>query len=69
MRIEIDRDRCIGSASCVHVAPDVFQLDEDRIAIVVDPHGAPEERVREAARNCPTEAILLADEHGRQVAP
>nr|MBA3653942.1 ferredoxin [Actinomycetota bacterium] len=33
---------------------------DDGYAIVLDPAAAPEERIREAARNCPTRAISLA---------
>ncbi len=59
LRITIDRDVCIGSGNCVHWVPAVFDQDDDGYAIVLDPAAAPEERIREAARNCPTRAISL----------
>ena len=35
--IRIDRDACMGSGNCSFWAPGVFDLDDDGIAIVVDP--------------------------------
>ena len=64
IRIEVDRALCIGSGDCVDTAPDVFQLDEDDKAAVVDPDGAPVDDVVEAARNCPVSAILVVGEEG-----
>jgi ferredoxin len=59
LRIEIDRDACMGSGNCGFWAPGVFELDDDGIAIVVDPDAAPEEKIRLAAEGCPTRAITL----------
>jgi ferredoxin len=61
LRIDIDRDLCMGSGSCVFEAPGVFDLDGDQIAVVVDPGAAPEASVRSAARKCPTRAIEVSD--------
>jgi ferredoxin len=69
MRIEIKRDLCIGAASCIAVAGDVFELDDDMKAIVKNPKGATEETILEAARACPTLAIYLYDDDGKQVFP
>ena len=68
LEIEIDRDLCMGSGNCVYEAPGAFDLDEDGIAVVVDPAGAPEDKVLTAARNCPTHAITVrtADDRGEQ---
>jgi len=59
LEVEIDRDVCMGSGNCVYEAPGAFELDDDSIATVVDPAGAPEERVIAAARKCPTQAITV----------
>jgi ferredoxin len=64
IRVEVDRDLCIGSGDCVDSAPDVFQLDDEGKAVVVDPDGAPVDDVVEAARNCPVTAILVIGEDG-----
>lgn len=65
----MDRDTCIGAASCVGVAPDVFQLDEEFKSTVVDPEGADEDAIRQAAEACPVQAISLFDDDGNQVYP
>jgi ferredoxin len=57
IEVEIDRDVCMGSGNCVYEAPGVFVLDADSIATVVDPTASAEEKIIEAVRNCPTQAI------------
>lgn len=64
IRVEVDRGLCIGSGDCVDTAPDVFQLDDEDIAIVVDPDGASTDDVLEAASNCPVTAISVVGEDG-----
>lgn len=59
LEIAIDRDLCIGSGNCVYEAPGVFDLDDDAIAVVVDPAGAPPDMVVAAARKCPARAITV----------
>ena len=62
--ITVDRALCIGSGDCVDTAPDVFQLDEEDKAVVVDPDGASLDEVIDAARNCPVSAIFVVGESG-----
>jgi len=57
--VEIDRDRCMGSGHCTFSAPGAFDLDDDQVAFVVDPAGAPEEDIVLAAQKCPTKAITV----------
>ena len=59
--IRIDRDACMGSGNCSFWAPGVFDLDDDGIAIVVDPAGAPDDKIVLAAQGCPTQAIAVFD--------
>jgi ferredoxin len=49
----------MGSGNCQFWAPGVFEIDDDGIAVVVDPEGAPEDRVVLAVDGCPTKAITL----------
>lgn len=63
-RIEVDRALCIGSGDCVDTAPDVFQLDGEDKAVVVDPDGADRDLVLDAAGNCPVTAIFVYGEDG-----
>ena len=65
MRIEVDRDLCIGSGNCVNLARGVFVLDdEEELAEVADPTAASPEDIRRAAEACPTAAIILEEEDG-----
>jgi ferredoxin len=62
--IEVDRALCIGSGDCVDTAPDVFELDSEEKAVVVDPDGASVDDIVQAAANCPVSAITVVGEDG-----
>jgi ferredoxin len=64
IEITVDRALCIGSGDCVDTAPNVFQLDDEDKAVVVDPDGAPVDDVIAAAGNCPVAAIFVVGEDG-----
>ncbi|MFI1163109.1 ferredoxin [Streptomyces sp. NPDC020801] len=57
--VEVDRSLCIGSAQCVHHAPDAFRLDSGRQSHPVEPDSDAGERILRAAENCPVEAIVI----------
>jgi ferredoxin len=59
--IEVDREVCMGSGMCVMYAPATFAHDEETKAVVIDPHGDPEDRIRIAVEACPTGALRLID--------
>ena len=69
MRVRIDRELCIGSANCTNLASTVFQLDDQEKATVLDPSSVEEDTLWEAAQQCPTDAIILEDDSGKQVYP
>ena len=62
--MEIDRSLCIGSGDCVETAPDVFELDEEDKARVIDPDGDGRDTILDAAMNCPVSAIFVFSEEG-----
>jgi ferredoxin len=64
IRVEVDRDLCIGSGDCVATEPDVFELDDEGKAVVIDPDAAATDDIVEAARNCPVTAIFVIGEGG-----
>jgi ferredoxin len=64
IEITVDRGLCIGSGDCVDTAPDVFQLDDEEKAVVVDPDGAAVDDILTAAGNCPVSAIFVVGEDG-----
>jgi ferredoxin len=59
LEIRIDREACMGSGNCAFYAPATFDLDDEMKAIVIDPEGDPEDRIRLAADGCPTRAISI----------
>jgi ferredoxin len=64
IEVTVDRALCIGSGDCVDTAPNVFELDDEDKAIVIDPDGAPIEDVIAAASNCPVAAVFVVGEDG-----
>jgi ferredoxin len=59
LRIEIDREACMGSGNCSFWAPSTFDLGDDGVAFVTDHDGDPEDKVVLAASGCPTQAIAV----------
>ncbi len=69
-QVKVLREKCISAASCVAIAPGVFQLDEEQLAVVISQDGAEDEMKLLAAQSCPTMAIVVTDtETGQQVWP
>lgn len=82
--VKVDPDLCIGAASCVTIAPETFQLNEENKAWVLDhgqePGGHSYERELEVtedekdsiilgAQSCPTLAVFVYAEDGTQLYP
>ena len=61
LRITVDYNVCVGNATCELFASNTFALNDDRQSAVVNPEGDPEEKVLEAAENCPVSAITVED--------
>lgn len=69
-KVEVIRDKCISAASCAVIAPQVFELDEEEIAVVISQNGNDDETKLLAAQSCPTMAVIVTDtETGKQVWP
>ena len=62
LKIEIDREECIGDAACEAEAPDTFFMDDDSIARVQDKIGDEFEAIMAAAAACPVACIKLVDD-------
>ena len=69
MKVRIDRELCIGISNCVAIAPSVFQLDKENIAVVIDPTTVDEKKLYKAAESCPQNAVILEDDDGQQLYP
>ncbi len=63
MKLEADRDACIGSGNCVMVAGSLFDQDDDGIVVLLaedDVPGTEEDHASEAVKLCPASALRLA---------
>ncbi len=68
-KIVIDRDLCIGAASCIAVSGETYELDNENKAIVTHADAADDATLLMSAESCPTKAIVLFDKSGAQVFP
>lgn len=69
-KIHIDRDLCIGAATCVAIAPKAFVLDSEAKSTVLNTFDQESETtLLDAARGCPTAAISIEDEKGEKIFP
>ena len=63
MKVTVDADTCIGCSVCNEMCPEVFEMGDDDIAVViVDEIPAEHEEVcRQAAEECPSESIEVEE--------
>ncbi|MBT3230709.1 ferredoxin [Candidatus Uhrbacteria bacterium] len=82
--IKVDPDLCIGAASCVAIDDSSFEMNDENKAYVLDHGKAADEskyerevevtqeeldRVLMAAQSCPTLAVIVTGEDGKQLYP
>jgi ferredoxin len=62
MKVRIDEDLCTACEECAEAVPEVFEMNEDgemcRVKMDTVP-GNLEDKVQEAADDCPAEAIII----------
>ncbi len=62
MKVTIDAELCTGCELCVDTCPEIFEMGDDTAQVKVDTVPADQEDcVREAAENCPVEAIQIEE--------
>ncbi len=70
LRVRVDRDLCIGAATCIALAAKTFTLDEDAKAVILETADEDtDEAILDAARGCPVAAIIIEDEQGNRIYP
>ena len=60
MKVRVDKETCIGCNLCVQTCPQIFKMDGDKaIAYVNSVSDGDEDCCRQAADECPVEAIII----------
>jgi ferredoxin len=62
-KIEVDWGLCESNGVCMGIIPEVFHLGDDDMLTVLQEDVTPEneERVRDAVRQCPRQAISITE--------
>ncbi|OGK20663.1 hypothetical protein A3C23_05720 [Candidatus Roizmanbacteria bacterium RIFCSPHIGHO2_02_FULL_37_13b] len=69
-KIHVDRDLCIGAATCIAIAPKTFLLDSEAKAVILTTIDQEDQNtIIDAAKGCPTAAIIITDERNERVFP
>lgn len=59
----VEKERCIGCGACVGTCNEVYDFDDDNLAVVkAQPTEDNVEVATEALENCPTNAIIKEEE-------
>ena len=64
MRVIVNMSQCESNALCMGVAPDIFEVDDDDNLTVLNetPDESDRDRVLEAVRMCPKQAISIEED-------
>lgn len=67
--IKYDRGKCIGAGSCVDLAPETWELDDDGLAKCKKTTFSEEEKEKniKAAKSCPAYAIEVYGPDGEKL--
>lgn len=70
LKVYVDRDLCIGAATCVAIAPNTFVMDSEAKAIIIDTLDLDtDDSIIDSARGCPTSAIIIESADGKKIFP
>lgn len=70
LTVKVDRDLCIGAATCVAIATRTFVLDSEAKSVILETaEEETDETIIEAAKSCPTAAIIIENEKGERIFP
>jgi ferredoxin len=68
--VRIDRNACIATGNCMKVAKNIFEFDSEQIcSFRSHERTVDRERLIEACRVCPVDALTVIDEDGDQIVP
>ena len=63
VKVSIDEEKCIGCGACAALAPDIFEIDMEKMKSRVKKQPENDEEVelaKQAAEACPTGAITVS---------
>lgn len=70
LTVRIDHSLCVGFAQCMDESEVAFRMaDEDDVVSFGRPEDETRERLLQACRACPVEALVVLDANGNQVVP
>ena len=61
-RVEVDSRLCMGTGACAFARPDVFDLGDEGVAVVIGPVDGNDLNLRDVVAECPTGALSLHDD-------
>lgn len=69
VKIKVLTEICVSAATCIIKAPGTFDLDEDGVAYVKEADWDEALKIVQAAKSCPTKAIIVEDLRGNVLWP
>ena len=67
LTVQVERDGCISSGNCIKVAPDLFEFDDESIAVFAKTaDDASRDQVIEACEVCPVDALSIPQPDGKK---
>lgn len=69
LKIKVINNLCISAATCLIRAPNTFDLDDDGIAFIKEGDWDEAVEIIEAAKSCPTTAVIVENLAGEQLYP
>lgn len=70
LKVRVDRNLCIGAATCIAIAPKSYVLDSEAKAVIlksIDEES--EQTIIDSAKGCPVAAIIIEDAQGNKIFP
>jgi ferredoxin len=62
MKAIVDQETCTGCTLCTQTCPEVFKMEDDKAVVCADPVPTDsEETCRQAADDCPVDAISIEE--------
>jgi ferredoxin len=62
MKVKVDEELCVGCGPCADICPEIFEIENDLAKVKAEDVPADlEEKCKQAAENCPSEAIKIEE--------